>query len=138
MQISLGNKMHKHCELAFACTNFKVWHMNHCSVKCRTIVCKLGSHLILTFLCIPIELAVFRLQSALHRKWGWMYHYSMAQSYLALWIQQQSIEWHFSNFSIHRNYLGILLKSKFRFTGLEKGLRFCMSNIIFSDIYAMV
>lgn len=138
MQISLGNKMQKQCELAFACTNSNVWYMNPCSGKCRTMGCKLGSHSILTFLCITVRSAVFRFQSELHRKWGWMCHYSMAQSHLALRRQQQYMEWHFSNFSMHTNYLGILLKSRFWFTVMKKGLRFCMSNNILGDTYAMV
>lgn len=138
MQISLGNKVQKRCELAFACTNSKVWHMNPCSGKCRTMPCKLGSHSILTFLCITVRCAVFRFQPELHRKWSWMCHYSMAQSYLALWRQQQYMERHFSIFSMHTNCLGILLKSRFWFTGLKKALKFCMSNNILGDTYALI
>lgn len=133
MQISLGNKEQKHCELAFACTDSKVWHMNPCSGKCGTMACKLGSHLTLTFLCITVGFAVLRFQSELHRKWGWMCHYSMAQSHLALWRHKQYIKQQFSNFSMHTNYLGILLKSKFWLINPEVGLRFCMSNNILSD-----
>lgn len=138
MQISPGNKTQKQCELAFACTNSKVWHMNSCSRKCRSAACKLGSHLILTLLCITVGFGVFRFQTELHRKWGWMCHYSMAKSDLALWRQQQYIEQHFSNFSMHTNYPGIFLKVRFLFMGLGKALRFCMCKNILGDSSAMV
>lgn len=128
--------MQKQCELAL--TNSKVWHIKPCSGKCRTVACKLSSHLILTFLCITVGFVVFRFQSELQRKWGWVCHYSMAQSHLALCRQQQYVEQHFSNFVMHTNYLGISLKNRFWFTGLEKGLRFCMSNNTLGDSYAMV